>query len=318
MIEIALYEPEFGFYTSGGHAGRGGDFLTSPEVGPLFGHVVANAIDAQWDELGQPDEMTFVDFGAGPGTLARSVLASSPRCVNQLRYLAIERSAAQRARHPTGVISLDELTAEHVGDGIVGVVFANELLDNLAFTPVRWDGETALFSHVGVANTGELVEVFEAAPGRDVSHLSVGNSVVDQTAAGEWVREITESVVARGRLLVIDYARRNGADVEVRTYSEHGRAGDPLMSLGTKDITVDVDLEALQDFAGVASEVREQHEWLRANGIDDLVEQGRAIWEREAGVGGLEALRAKSRLREADSLCDPSGLGGFLVSEWVV
>src|SRR3954469_12037232 len=76
----ALYAPELGFYTRGGGAGRRRDFLTSPEVGPLFGAVLANALDTWWDELGQPGRFPVVDAGAGPGTLARSILASEARC----------------------------------------------------------------------------------------------------------------------------------------------------------------------------------------------------------------------------------------------
>ena len=55
-------------------AGRRGDFLTAPEVGPLYGAVLARAIDAWWIELGRPDPFVVVEAGAGPGTLARSVL----------------------------------------------------------------------------------------------------------------------------------------------------------------------------------------------------------------------------------------------------
>ncbi len=319
LVEVALYDADYGFYASGGRAGRRGDFLTSPEVGPLFGHVVSHAIDAEWDRLGQPDDFTVVDFGAGPGTLARSILAASPRCGRQLCYQAIERSTLQREQHPEGVVSLEELTDEHIGSGTTGVVIANELLDNLAFTPVRWDDDgTALFSTVDLGEDDELIEVFAPEPSRSASQLIADRSVVDQTDAGVWVRHMTENVLARGKVIVIDYARLRTEDVEIRTYSEHGRAGEPLESLGAKDITVDVDLEAIQRFAGTASAISQQHEWLRTHGIDALVEQGRATWEREAAVGGLAALRAKSRLREAGSLCDPVGLGGFTVAEWVV
>ena len=50
----ALYAPGLGFYASGAGAGRRRDFLTSPEVGPLFGAVVARALDAWWDDAGRP------------------------------------------------------------------------------------------------------------------------------------------------------------------------------------------------------------------------------------------------------------------------
>ena len=48
FVDAALYDPGEGFYATGGQAGRRGDFITAPEVGPLFGAVVSNAIDHWW------------------------------------------------------------------------------------------------------------------------------------------------------------------------------------------------------------------------------------------------------------------------------
>lgn len=158
VMELALYHPEHGFYATGGQAGRRGDYLTSPEVGPLFGAVLARAIDAWWSELGRPDPFVVIEGGAGRGALAQSVLLADPVCAPALRYLLVERSAALRTRQrehltltpaalalgPTVedvdgtrrpvragegpvVVSLEELPDI---DGPVTVI-ANELLDNL-------------------------------------------------------------------------------------------------------------------------------------------------------------------------------------------
>ena len=83
-----------------GPAGRRGDFITSPEVGPLFGAVVARALDTWWREVGEPDPFVVVEAGAGPGTLCRTVLAASPACAPALRYVLVERSA--RCANSTG------------------------------------------------------------------------------------------------------------------------------------------------------------------------------------------------------------------------
>ena len=79
-LAIVLYG-EHGFYTTSGQAGRRGDFITSPEVGPLFAAVLARWIDAEHARIGAPDDFTIVEVGAGAGTLARSNLLAAPHWV---------------------------------------------------------------------------------------------------------------------------------------------------------------------------------------------------------------------------------------------
>jgi SAM-dependent MidA family methyltransferase len=131
FMQLALYG-DAGFYTTTGQAGRrGGDFITSPEVGSLFGTVIAGYLDDCWEKLGSPSRFDVVECGAGPGTLARSILAAKPQCMDVLRYVAVEVSAAQRALHPDNIES-----RETMPEGpITGVILANELLDNL---PLRF------------------------------------------------------------------------------------------------------------------------------------------------------------------------------------
>jgi SAM-dependent MidA family methyltransferase len=160
VLELALYHPDLGFYSRAGGAGRDGDFLTSPEVGPLFGAVLARALDTWWQELRRPDPFFVIEAGAGTGALAAAILGASPECSPALRYVLVERSEAlqdrQRGRLPLEparqvlgpvlahdsdevpeaapaggplVTSLSELP---VGP-LDGVVLANELLDNLPF-----------------------------------------------------------------------------------------------------------------------------------------------------------------------------------------
>ena len=317
-LELALYDEEHGFYATQGRAGRRGDFLTSPEVGPLFGHLVSRTLDAEWERLGRPDNFTVVEFGAGPGTLARAVFAAEPACIDAMTYIAVERSEVQRSDHPDGVQSVAALTPDMIGSGFHGVVFANELLDNLAFCPITWENGEPLFTHVDVDEDDRLVATMQRSASRAVSGLIPDRSVVDQSAAADWVNWMLNDVLAAGRLIVVDYARRDTAEVTLRTYSEHGPAGDPLAQLGTKDITVDVDLEVLQRRTRPCDRITTQAAWLEGLGIDGLVAEGKATWERLAGTGGLEALRGLSRVREAEALCESDGLGGFFVAEWDV
>ena len=309
-IDAALYDPEFGFFTRGGGAGRRGDFLTSPEVGPLFGAVIAGALDAWWIELGRPDPFTFVDCGAGNGTLARAIVDAAPQCIDALEIVLVERSPVLRARHPHGARrqSRDTLPDKP----IEGVVFANELLDNLPFdlrqrTDAEWRDVM-----VDVDADGELCDRPAGDRGRAADHY----------AAIEWLRGAID-LVQRGRVVVIDYATTTDEMCErdwrewVRTYREHERGDHPLTDPGSQDITVDVAFDQLAAIRA-PNHNRAQHEFLRSHGIDELVAEGQQIWTERAHLGDLAALKGRSRLRERDALCDPDGLGAYRVIEWII
>jgi SAM-dependent MidA family methyltransferase len=85
-----------------------------------------------------------------------------------------------------------------------------------------------------------------------------------------------------------------------------------LQAVGNQDITVEVAVDQLP----VPNIVTSQMEFLREFGIDGLVEEGRVAWERAAGSPTVAAMTMRSRVREAEALCDPAGLGGFSVLQW--
>src|SRR5205823_9727003 len=99
----ALYGPG-GFFTSGRGAGRQRDFITSPELGPLFGAVLARALDRWWDDLGRPDPYTVVEFGSGTGALAAAIRVAGPRCRDALHYVELEHADAPPAAPLTGIV----------------------------------------------------------------------------------------------------------------------------------------------------------------------------------------------------------------------
>lgn len=332
FLELALYAPEVGFYERGGSAGRAhGDFLTSPEVGPLFGAVIARALDTWWDEAGQPDPWTVVDAGAGPGTLALAVRAAAPRCLPALRYVLVERSSAQRAGHGTHLDLGTTFTssAEPPDGPFAGVILANELLDNVPFALVErrssgWsevrvaiDESDAALVEVMVPAADHLVDVAD----RVLADAAEGTRLPIQVGAGEWLQTAI-SRLERGRVVVIDYAdttagmAARGTDW-LRTYRGHERGGSALDEPGSQDITAEVAVDQLA-LVRAPDEDRSQADFLGAHGLDELVDEGRRIWRERAHLGDLEAIKARSRVTEAEALTDPTGLGAFRVLEWVV
>ena len=360
-LELALYAPDAGFYANGGAAGRSGDFLTSPEIGPLFGAVLARALDQWWEELGAPDPFVVVEAAAGVGTLAKAVLAASPQCAPALRYLLVERSELLRHRQPS-VLAVEPAATvlgpvapsdEDDGDGpqvlpgggprvaslselpsgpLTGVVFANELLDNLPF--VLLERTARGWSEVRVAESPgvhgpSLVEVLTPASAIDadmaerlVPSAPEGSRIPIQGRAVEWIRDALRRL-SRGRVVLVDYASttddlaRRPLDEWLRTYRRGAPGTGALDRPGSQDITVEVCIDQLARVQVPVSN-RPQHEFLSAHGLEALTDAARAAWQSAASAPDTAALRAKSRLGESAALADPSGLGAFRVLEWTV
>jgi SAM-dependent MidA family methyltransferase len=315
-MERALYGSE-GFYSVTGRAGRRGDFLTSPEVGPLFGAVVARFLDSEWNRLGRPDPFVVVDAGAGPGTLLRSIVAAAPDCASVMRLIAVEVSASQRASHPDHVDSRASMP-----DGpFDGVVFANELLDNLPFRLAVFDQgwrEAFVDRHTNGTWTERLSAPFDPVPTVLPPTAAHGARAPLVDRAADWVADACGRV-RRGSVVTIDYGVALTAELAhrpwrewLRTYRSNERGDHYLAAPGSQDITTDVPMDQLPE----PDVVRSQNQFLRLHGLDDLVEQGRRYWNDHAARPDLTAMRMRSRISEAEALTDPAGMGSFLVAQW--
>lgn len=328
-LEACLYDSEGGFYTTGGSAGRRGHFLTSPEVGPLFGTVLSVWLDNLWESLGRPTGFTVVEAAAGAGTLARSVAAADPSCLVDGRYVMVERSEFLRNLQPTGNIFSSVTDLTEVGLTEAGVVLANELLDNLAFGLLESDGLSWRQVMVGLQDNDsstvdpafrEIIgDIVEPPVHVMASEMGVGSRIPVQTHAASWVASAIQTV-GSGAVLVFDYVSSTASmasrpiDEWRRTYREHRPGGPAVETPGSQDVTAEVAIDQLP--SGV--EILSQADFLGKNGIDDLVSEGRRLWAQRAHLGDLEVLKARSRITEAEALMEPTGLGGFTVLEWRV
>jgi SAM-dependent MidA family methyltransferase len=123
----------------------------------------------------------------------------------------------------------------------------------------------------------------------------------------------------QGTVIVFDYCTARTVELVgqpwrnwLRTYRSHERGGHYLREPGGQDITAQVCLDQLP----ARWTFETQREFLQRWGIDDLVEEGRSAWAAAAARPDLAALTMRSRVREAEALLEPTGLGLFGAISW--
>lgn len=319
FMEIALYDPEGGFY-SRSPVGEAGDFVTSPHVSPAFGVLVARQVEEFWTLLEKPDPFWIVEAGAGDGTLASQILDFlPPAMLAASRYVAVERSAAGRAA--LGQLDVSVVSSiEQVPTGLVGCVLANELLDNLPFHRVRGTARGPAELYVSVHGDGFVMVEGEVSWSR-VAHMAVDlapgvDAVVQPDALG--FADHATALLERGYVWLIDYGFTEGErPVGPHAYRGHRLEKDVLADPGSRDITAGVDFEALAWHLRAGGHTVwgpvAQREALIALGYRRLDDDARRRQILEAANhNGLAATRIYSARGRASMLIDPSGLGGFL------
>jgi SAM-dependent MidA family methyltransferase len=299
-MQRALYEPGLGYYAGGRGARptREGDFLTAPELHPIFGRAIATQVEEIWHRLGEPADFSLREYGAGRGTLAAAF-------GDRFRYDPIE------AAHPRPT------------EPIVGVVLANEFLDALPVHRVtKVDGrleevyvgwsDGRFVDVVGELSEGRLADWFE---GRGIE-LAKGQRAEVNLKMLDWLAEIG-ATLERGYVLIIDYglpaselygpARASGT---LRAFRSHHVGSELLAGVGHQDLTAHVDLDALRSGALAAGlEVvgtTTQAEFLVGCGLVQLLESER----NAAGEDWAAQLLLRSSIGR---LLDPRQLGGYAV-----
>jgi len=308
-MDIVLHEPGLGYYAGGAaKLGAGGDFVTAPEMGPLFGRTLAR----QLAELVAKSRPAILELGAGSGALAAVLLEELP----DVEYLILETSAELRARQHERlgkrVQWLDTLPA-----AFEGIVIANEVADALPVHAIAWTREGVLergvVEHDGgyawedrpatgaVRSAAEAIAVELPPSGCYESEIGL--------AARAWMSALACSL-ARGAILVVDYGfpareyyhpqRSMGT---ISCHYRHRTHGDAFLHPGLQDITAHVDFSALAhaacdeglDLLGYTT----QAAFLAACGITGLL----------AGYDPADPKRYLPRAAEAQALLSPAEMG---------
>ena len=264
-MELALYAPGLGYYAAGarkfGGGAAGGDFVTAPEISPLF----ARSLAAQVVQLFEQVPARIVEFGAGTGRLARDLLdALDARRVPVESYAIVEVSADLRERQRTRLADARVQWLDGPPSGFAGVIVANEVLDVM---PVRLfvrecgelfergvslrDGALAFAGRPADATLADAIAEIETEAGP----LPDGYGSEIGLVARGWMRS-AGGWLARGALLAIDYGfpRREYYHPQrlmgtVMCHYRHHAHSDPLWLPGLNDITAHVDFTAMAQAA---------------------------------------------------------------------
>jgi SAM-dependent MidA family methyltransferase len=334
FMELALYDPDGGYYRSTtARPGRGGDFLTAPELHPIFGLTLSRLVAEVWERLGRPRPFTIREYGAGTGTLALALLegfrTAHPDLAEVVAYGPIEvepdRIAALASQLAQAGWKDVLVEARESATPIDGLVLANEVLDALPAHRVRQRGAALRELAVELTPDGRLieVEVEPSTPALAGRLADEGITLVDgQTAEiclalDDWVATASAGL-RRGLLLLIDYGapapdlydpvrRRDGT---LRAYLRHQVHDDPYRHVGRQDLTAHVDVTAVERAAGRAGletvGITTQAEALVGLGIEERL---RAI-QADPATTLDEYLVVRSALMR---MLDPAAMGRFRV-----
>lgn len=328
FMELALYAPGLGYYSAGAAKfGESGDFVTAPEIGPIFAACVAESVAPVLQQIGPGAR--FLELGGGTGAFAEVVLKRLME-LDALpdRYCILEPSAQLRARQRERLqerlvpplFELVEWLDGPFSDDWDGVLFANEVIDALPTPRFAIDAGEVYEEHVAV-EAGELVRVLRPADGflsNAVRHLErqLGREFAHGYRSEAlpqlpyWIQAVSGGM-RTGAMLFVDYGYPRGeyylperGDGTLRAFYRHRMHGEPLLWPGLQDLTASVDFTALAeagvaagfDFAGYCS----QASFLLGNGLAGVLER----IERIADEG-----ERMKRTQEVKRLTLPSEMG---------
>lgn len=266
-MALALYQPGLGYYSNGKPIfGPVGDFVTAPELTPLFGAALSRQVGS-WMAACAGDDPLVIEFGAGTGALASQLLNALERQgFAKLRYQIVELSGdLRRLQRQTISARLPQMLGQvewldRAPDFFRGVVIGNEVLDAMPVRTFEWDGERLLEAGVAVADAclgwasrpadaglEQLVASLGIGPG--TWHLPYRSEVCPQQ--GAWLSTLAQALQA-GAILLLDYGfpdtefyhpQRVGGTL--MSHYRHRSLTDPFVWPGLQDITAHVDFSRI-------------------------------------------------------------------------
>lgn len=258
-MHLALYTPGLGYYSSNLQKfGAAGDFITAPEISPLFGRCLASAFDSALAPLKNP---VLLELGAGTGRLAADILKNLKQPID--RYYILEISADLRMRqqhylkeHSPAQFHLIEWLDALPKDPITGIIFGNEIIDALPVTCFEAENHRVFERKVGLKDQQFIWENHPAsseleAAVRVLALPSIRYQSEINLCLKDWLSSFNHCL-AQGLIFFIDYGfsereyyhpqRSMGT---LNCHYRHLSHPDPFVHPGLQDITAHVNFTQL-------------------------------------------------------------------------
>ena len=327
FMAMALYHPRLGYYTSGGERiGKGGDYLTSSDISPIFGRMLARQLAEMDDLLQSPKTFTVTELGAGKGALACQILKSlreyHPDLYSRTRYIILEKSPVMlELQHEMLDEERDIVWAGSHEDpilkGAVGCVLSNEFFDALPVHIVELAGEGGIREIYVDRDEDGFKEAREDPSTPDLIgylhrqgiDLAPGQRAEICLEALKWIKRIAD-FLSRGFVITIDYGypaeelyaphRPRGT---LLAYHRHSASEDIFADVGKQDLTAHVNFTALaiwgRDYGLDLTGFTDQLGFFLGLGIDEVLEE----------MDSSDRLAHISMVQSAKELFMPGGMG---------
>jgi SAM-dependent MidA family methyltransferase len=324
FMELALFHPQGGYYTTPSAFGAGGDYYTSPAAHPAFGALIALQLQRMWEVLGRPSRFYVVEMGAGTGLLARDVAGYgckvSQDFASSIRYMALDRyPAGQERENDIQRIVTDDVPLK----GIIGCFISNELVDSLHVHRFQLEEGEAREIYVTLDANGQFTEMLDTPStpliAERIARLGFqppeGFRGEVNPGIRPWMKQVSEAL-HQGFVITIDYGYEDTklyspqrAMGTLQTYYRHTEGSSPYHRIGRQDITAHVDFSAVMEegaYMGLRPlALMTQADFLRGLGFDKMLRQLRAI--------NLGPRERKANVMAMRDLVKPDGLGRFKV-----
>ncbi len=300
FMDLALYAPNLGYYSAGVRKlGEQGDFITAPEISPLFSKCLARQCQQILSNL---EDAVILEFGAGSGIMAADILLEL-ESLNQLpsQYLILEISAdlkqqqqitlAKKVPHLLERIQwLDSLPQQ----ALKGIILANEVLDAMPIHRFKINENSISEFYVTISEKNNEPFAWKKVPVQvnNPLHIAINNLELDfpndyvseiNLTSTAWIKSVAD-ILEAGVILLIDYGFPSREYYHVQRnqgtlmcHYRHHSHGNPLILAGVQDITAHVDFTAIANAALEAqlevAAYSNQTNFLLACGLTDLLSQ---------------------------------------------